>query len=93
MARGYFEPKDLAALTDIFGEARAEMKRRGLLSPESMDELAKLIFQLASEGTPTRLILREVMLGRGVGARHRGFPEPAGSSAARSRRSAHRGQR
>jgi hypothetical protein len=71
MPRVYFEPQNMDALAEVFSEAKKILDRQGLLTPESMDDVAKRIFQLASKGTPPCTILGEVLMRRQLEAQPR----------------------
>jgi hypothetical protein len=61
MAKAYFEQENLDALSEIFRDARKLLQARGLDSPDTRDQVARRIFELAGQGMSPRAILREII--------------------------------
>jgi hypothetical protein len=60
MVKGYFEPENLNALAGVLALAKCQLKSEDLTDPTKLDAVALRILNLAAQGMPPRVILREI---------------------------------
>lgn len=60
MPRAYFEPESLDALAEVFAEAKRRLNCQDINDPTQLDFIAQRILNLAADGLPPWMILREI---------------------------------
>lgn len=60
MPKAYFEPENLNALIEVFTEAKRRLNSQDINDPTKLDFIARRILNMAADGLPPWLILREI---------------------------------